>query len=341
MTMTRKKKYILITFIACILTAGISVFLYQAIHSARNDIATIIDKTLEDALHAEYYQQLMSDVYIHPKKENPKRKIIKYRTITAEGDTTYHFKDSIPADSISYLIHQHHRAIYSPMNVNEANAIFAQKLANIQLINPNKEKTGIIYRHKGKTLYSGNDSLSYQQAAYCMPVRFIDYPPSVEIQAWVDYGFAALCQYLPSSAWLITLLYIACMSAMGLWCNELIKKERREKAAQQVGKGIHLDEKSQICSIDGKPYRLAPLDFRLMKMFLEANEHFLTREDIKTAFWANISEKSAENNVNTHISKLRKMLQDHQAYELVYYDKAGYRLTTPAIQATASQCIAV
>lgn len=341
MTLTRKKKYILITFIACCLTIGISVFLYQAIRSARNDIATVIDKTLEDALYADYYRQLASDVYIHLKKDNPKRKIIQYREITAELDTIYRFKDSIQVDTADYLINQHHRADSNLINTHEINILFAQKLANIQLVKPNKEKTGIIYRHKGKTLYSGNDSLSYQQAAYCTPVRFIDYPPSVEIQAWVDYGFAALCQYLPSSAWLITLLYIACMSAMGLWCNKLIKKERREKAAQQVGKGIHLDEKLQICLIDGKPHKLAPLDLKLMRMFLEANEHFLTREDIKAAFWADISEKSAENNVNTHISNLRRMLQDHQTYELVYYDKSGYRLTIRAIQATASQSIAI
>lgn len=325
MTRRNKKKYILIISLACILTAVVGISFWKAIHSARNKIANAINTTLEEALHTDYYQQLTSDVYINTKKDDPKRKITKYHIITAEGDTTYHFKDSVQADSINYLIHQHYRANYSPINVNEINTIFTQKLAAIQLIKPNKEKAGIIYKHKGKTLYSGNDSLSYRQAAYCTPARFIDYPPSVEIQGWVDYRFTTFWQHISSLVWLVTIPYIVCMWALGLWYRKLIKDERKEKAMRQAVKDIRMDEKRLTCFIEGKSYKLAPLDFRLMKMFLEADGHFLTREDIKKEFWADISDKSADNNVNTHISNLRKMLQDHP-YALEAYNKAGYRL---------------
>ena len=89
------------------------------------------------------------------------------------------------------MINQHDLAVIDPMDINKVNNILSERLSVLHIEGAN----GIVYTYKGETKYSANDSVSPAKARYCMPAHYIDYPPSIQVQAWTDYGTATLWHY--------------------------------------------------------------------------------------------------------------------------------------------------
>ena len=68
---------------------------------------------------------------------------------------------------------------------------------------------------------------------------------------------------------------------------------------------------------------IAPADFNLLKLFIKAPKHLLTKEDIKNAFWP--TDSNLENKIYNHISTLKSSLKDFPKYQIVT-EKGGYQL---------------
>lgn len=218
---------------------------------------------------------------------------------------------------------QHFRADENPINLDKVNAFFKKKLIDVRILT-NQEETGIIYCHKGKTLYSGNDSIACQQATYHTPAQYVDYPHSILIQAWTAHGWYAIKNYMPWWVKLITDVGITIIVLIGLrHATRLITQIKKKKNHL-----IRIDWKQNICYIEKEAYKLANLDLRLIDLLYQAKGHSLTREKIMLTLWNTIND-STNTNLNTHISNLRKILKLHEGYDLITHKGKGYTLVMP------------
>lgn len=325
-TMKYKATYILLTIliITLLITAG-SLF-YHERNSARQTIAQAIGLSLTESLHTECNQRLLSlGGYIEP-DPNPDRKIKTYWIKTAKKDTTYVFEDSIDVLTADFLINQHELAENHPMDINKVNSLLSEKLSILNI----KGKTGIIYTRKGKNVYSNKDSVSAAKAAYLTPAQYIDYPPSIRIQAWTDYDESTLWNHMDAKNTGAAICCLFCSILLGWGCRIVRRKEKiAQRLASATPKRIETDENLRICIIEGTAYKMSRQNLQLLTMFIEDDNHYLTREAIKLQFWKYIPEDSANKNINTHINMLRNVLHRHEGYKLITHKGQGYTLVMP------------
>ena len=85
-------------------------------------------------------------------------------------------------------------------------AVFNEKMKK----NGITDSMGIIYRYKGQTQYSNNDSLS-PRTAYCTTIQFLDARETVSVQAWVNYNIWTIIKYIP----LLIIFYVVCVLGLG------------------------------------------------------------------------------------------------------------------------------
>lgn len=319
-----KKKCKLILALAIICIAATGGCIYINLRTANQKIAQEADHALLSALYTDFYQRLLAGgIHTNQTKNVPKKRIKTYRTMTEKGDTTYVFENSIDIDTAKFIIKQHHMAYYKPLHPDKVNKLFQDELAK----NDIEGESGIVYIHNGKAVYSNNDSISPSKATYCTPLQYIDYPPSIQIQAWVDYGMSSVWKHLDTSLLsLLTALCLICIAALGRW---LYKLHKEYKIKSKLNYRIRCDEIKQTCTIEGTVHPIVPQDLKLMQMFIYAEKHYLSRETIKQAFWANSSDESADSNLNTHIRRLRQILKRHEGYDLVTHKGKGYTLVIP------------
>ena len=90
----------------------------------------------------------------------------------------------------------------------------------------------------------------------------------------------------------------------------------------QLGK-MTLKLESKKLYIGDRLCHIAPADFNLLKLFIKAPKHLLTKEDIKNAFWP--TDSNPENKIYNHISTLKSSLKDFPKYQIVT-EKGGYQL---------------
>lgn len=311
-------RYILIAVSALTLTviAGSS-FLYGK-KAAGRAIADTIAYALAEALQEELDLRLASMGGYATPEPKPDRKVKTYRSITEEKDTTYVFEDSIDLKTADFLINQHELAVMHPMDINKASIILSEKLTALHVTGAN----GIAYTYNGKTTYSANDSVSPAKATYCMPAKYIDYPPSILVQAWTDYGMATLWHYTETGY-----IWIAAVCLLGIvllgWKYGALRK-------QASALKIKINEGQQTCIIEGVTHRTKRQNLQILTMFLEAENYFLTRETIKQRFWKNnANPESADKNLNTHINEIRQILRQHEKYDLITHKGKGYTLIMP------------
>ena len=81
---------------------------------------------------------------------------------------------------------------------------------------------------------------------------------------------------------------------------------------------------SQKLYINDQPCPIAPADFNLLLLFINAPEHFLTKEDIKNVFWP--QEDKPDNKIHNHISTLKSSIKNFPEYQIITEPKKGYRL---------------
>ena len=79
--------------------------------------------------------------------------------------------------------------------------------------------------------------------------------------------------------------------------------------------------------IDNVECSITNMDFDLLKMFLKAPDHYLSREDIKKALWP--KEDLVDDKINTHITSLRNKIKNLEGYSIKTIRGKGYCLVFP------------
>lgn len=307
-------------------------FLTASFRDEPENIRPQIDQALQEAIAEDYHKRLFKQGMYRPKPLE--RKVKGIRIISENGPEDIWFADSLDEQTAHQLVDQYMFARLNPLVPDEFNALFKKELEKIGI----DGRTGIVYRHNGVPQYSGNDSAAVRSALYTQ-TKMLDAKNTVSVQGWVDYDWGMWLEHadkknlwLSLGCYVILLAFVLLLKKMK---GKTKKTEYIENTVRQeddpdgynLGR-MRLDLKRKSLYIDGAECPITNMDFDLLRMFVEAPEYYLSREDIKQAFWA--KEEEVENKINSHITSLRSKIKDLEGYSIERMRGKGYRLAFPA-----------
>ena len=317
------KQSILLSIFAT--TCCFGAFLVINFQQGKYNIQSKMTQAIQESITKDYYKRLFQDNVYAPKSLGRKLKGIKI-TI-GENIEPIFFKDSIDEQIAYQLVDQYLLAQFAPIVPNDFNAIFKEELKQKGITG----KTGIIYRHNGIPQYSNNDSIT-PRSALRTHIKMLDIKNTVSVQGWVDYSWNTLLKHTDTkNTWIIIVCYIASLIVI------LFKKKRRKNIEKpiikvdnsnycEVGK-IKLDQQKRLLYIDGVKCPITNMDFDLLQMLLKAPDYYLSREDIKQAFWP--KEDWVDDKINSHITSLRNKIKNLEGYTIKTIRGKGYCLDLP------------
>ena len=294
---------------------------YFAFKDEKANILATMKQNLHEAVNIDY-QERFNKILIHyrPLGRKVKRVQIEY------GDSIeiIYFEDSTHESLATQLANQYVMTRIIPVNPDNFNKIFQEEWEKNGV---SAAKTGIIYRHNKKKVFSDNDSISFQKALVT-PVQAIDAKRTAGVQAWAMIHWTEIVKHTtPKVLWSIIAYFIVL-----IWVSLSFLKKPQEKETPantdyipceeipanpdyiQFGK-MTLKLESKKLYIGDRLCHIAPADFNLLKLFIKAPKHLLTKEDIKNAFWP--TDSNPENKIYNHISTLKSSLKDFPKYQIV------------------------
>lgn len=321
----KKKDKLSILLVLFAITCCFSVFLTISFQQGKYNIQLKITQAIQESITLDYYKRSCQDNAYIPKLLG--RKIKGIKITVGENSENILFKDSIDEQTAYQLVNQYMFAQSTPIIPNKFNVIFKEKLKDKGITG----KTGIIYRHNGIPQYSDNDSIS-THSALRTHIKMLDIKNTVSVQGWVDYSWYTLLKHTDTkNLWIILLCYTTSLTVA------LFKKKRTKNIEKpiikvdninycEVGK-IRLDLKKRLLYINGTDCPITNMDFDLLQMFLKAPDYYLSREDIKQAFWP--KEDLIDNKINSHITSLRNKIKNLEGYTIKTIRGKGYCLDLP------------
>lgn len=291
---------------------------YVAFKDENANILITMKDSLREATNIDY-QERLNKILIHYRPLG--RKVKGVQIEYGDGMESIYFEDSIHEALATQLGNQYVMTKIIPVDPNYLNKIFQKEWEKNGI---SAIKAGIIYYHNPKKAFSDNDSISFQ-SALTTPVQVIDAKKTAGVQAWAIIHWTEIVRHTASKVlWSIIAYFIVL-----LWVSLLFLKKPQEKEIPvnrdciQFGK-MTLKLESQKLYINDQPCPIVPTDFNLLVLFLNAPEHFLTKEDIKNAFWP--KEDKPDNKIYSHISTLKSSLKDFPEYQITTEAQKGYRL---------------
>lgn len=305
------------------ITLGWIVFIllcYYAFKEEKANMQVTMGNYLHKAIDLDY-QERLSKILVSYRPLGRKIKNIQIKC--EDRIETISFEDSTHEYSALQLANQYIMAQVIPVNPDSLNKTFHKEWEKhgITVL-----KTGIVYSHNQKKRFSENDSVSFR-SALVTPVQMIDSKKTAGVQAWVVIHPAEIIKHIPFKAlWSI----IAYFLALSWYSLSLLRKPRDKDIPAnpdciQWGK-MTLKLESQKLYINGQPCPITPADFNLLLLFVNAPEHFLTKEDIKNKFWP--KDDNPDNKIYSHISTLKSSLKIFPEYQILTLQK-GYHLVLP------------
>lgn len=291
---------------------------YVAFKDEKANILATMKDNLREAINIDY-QERLNKILISYRPLG--RKVKKVQIKCEDSIEIISFEDSTYEALAVQLANQYVMTKIIPVNPDNFNKIFQKEWEKNGF---STTKTGIIYYHNKKKVFSDNDSISFQ-LALVTHVQTIDAKRSASVQAWAMIHWTEIVKHTtPKVSWSIIAYFIVLV-----WVSLSFLKKPQEKEIPvnrdciQFGK-MTLKLESQKLYINGQPCLIAPIDFNLLVLFLNAPEHFLTKEDIKNAFWP--KEDKPDNKIYSHISTLKSSLKDFPEYQITTEAQKGYRL---------------
>ena len=302
---------------------------YFAFKDEKTNILAIMKQNLHEAVNVDY-QERFNKILVHYRPLGRKLKGVQIEY----GDSIeiIYFEDSTHESPATQLANQYVMTRIIPVNPDNFNKIFQEEWEKNGV---SAAKTGIIYRHNKKKVFSDNDSISFQKALVT-PVQAIDAKRTAAVQAWAMIHWTEIVKHTtPKVLWSIIAYFIVL-----IWVSLSFLKKPQEKETPantdyipceeipanpdyiQLGK-MTLKLESKKLYIGDRLCHIAPADFNLLKLFIKAPKHLLTKEDIKNAFWP--TDSNPENKIYNHISTLKSSLKDFPKYQIVT-EKGGYQL---------------
>lgn len=328
-----KKRTILLLIMTITACCG---FLTKAILTqGKQDMQAKTMQAMKEAIDLDYHRRLSKEnIYV---TKNTKKEIKGYQIQVGEKFERITFKDSLDAQIAFQRINQYMLATSHPLSPDTLNHLFIGKLSTMGIAT----QTGIIYRHGAITRYSGNDSI-LPRSAFKTPIEILytdnEKDNEISVQGWADYDWSTWVRHADTkNLWIILACYTA---SMGVLLFKLKKKKEAEEPATETNEEqetdctstceagkIRLDLKDRQLFLDGVEHHATNMNIDLLKMFLKAPDHYLSREEIRLAFWP--KEEEVDDRINTQITSLRQRIKPLPGYEIKVVKGKGYRLVIP------------
>lgn len=322
-----KKKNKLSTLSLSVAMACLPVaFIANSFQQEKDAILSAMALTLEETINKDFQQRIHHDYVYSSTSLQRKIKGIKVRI---EGKTmNVVFKDSIDELMGNQQVDQYLIAKFNPVVPNKCNTLFKEGLEQKGIT----VKTGIIYRQNGIPKYSKNDSIS-PRSALRTHIKMLDIKNTTSVQGWAEYNWGIWFKQTGApKVWIALACYIIAAGIVLLKTrtkkieNPVTTGSDADKNYRKAGK-IKLDVERRILYLDGIEFPITRMDFDLLLMFVEKPDHFLTREEIRKAFWP--KDESADDKINTHITLLRNKIKELEGYTIKTIRSQGYRLSIP------------
>ena len=311
---------------------------YSSLESGEKAILRLMDAALEETITIDYHRR--ADLETRTMNEPLNRKVKSIKIIGENENKTIELQDSIEKyqaiqSTLQLLLAEEH-----PINPNEFNTIFKEKL-NTKGITSH---TGVIYRHREKSRFSNNDSITFHKAILTKPV-ILDLNNTISIQVWADCDWFTLLRYTNKGE---TFLFVFILLAISSITTILLYKRKKESVfptaaintpqepvEQSVifpNLNIRIDEEKQKIYIDNKECPTTKMGFKLLSLLIREQDHFATRERIMQELWPQEIKgdySSLNNRIDGHINILRKALKDFPGYQIITEPGKGYQLSYP------------
>src|SRR5574344_198698 len=292
--------------------------LYFTYKDAKHNITNTIKNGMYDAIDIDYHKRLNKVLVL----QTPTGRKLKGMHIeTEDGTETIFFNDSTDESTAIKLCNQYVLSKIIPPNPDDINELLKDEL---EKKNIGYEKAGVIYFNKGKRIFSNNDSTNLK-SSIITPVEYIDARKTIAIQAWTNVKwYQVIVMTSQKTLWSVGAYFIVLVFVS---LSFIIKPKKSESPFNsehiEFGRMI-LDTENYKLYIDNKLCQIAPTDFKLLALFVNAPNHFLTKECIKKEFWA--SDINSDNKIHSHISTLKSSLKDYPQIRIITKINKGYQL---------------
>lgn len=303
------------------ITVGWIVFILLCYTTFKDEKANVLKKmkdSLQETTNIDY-QERLNKILISYRPLGRKIKGIQIKC--ADSIETIYFEDSTHESLAIQLANQYVMAQTNSVKPDHFNKIFRKEWEKNGIF---AAKTGIIYCHNKKKVFSDNDSISFQ-SALVTPVQMIDARQTASVQAWAMIHWTEIVKHtVPKVLWSIIAYFIVLLWVSLSFLKKPLKKDIPEShLPKQFGK-MTLKLESKKLYINDQPCPIAPTDFKLLALFINAPEHFLTKEDIKNVLWP--KEDKPDNKIHCHISTLKSSIKNFPKYQIITEPGKGYRL---------------
>lgn len=340
-------KQLRLKYIFCLVTMGILLFLI--IKDAQKKIADRVDWALRECIVDDYHQRL--EKVAHSVAEPTPGKVKTVDIYTKEGPVTYTFADSMEAGVAARLGTQSVLARINPLVPDSFNVLLRKKL---QLFDISGE-SGVVYSFLQHHQYSNQDSVTAKSATYRSELVVLDVLEEASVQVWVNYEGKTLVSYCLGRGWLAVAFLILCF--IGWQWNRFRRKKLVESRVQaeaigqklvagytpvevktvsesslsvqaDVPDGLYISPMRELY-VNRELVTISFMPLRILERLIENREKgkLTSREEIRLLCWPDEQGKMVYRRTNTHISELRKLLENSE-YEIVAVWKEGFKLQT-------------
>lgn len=280
---------------------------------AKKNMVASMEVALEDAILKDYQERHNAELKFSSGRLG--RKVKEIKVVTEEGEERFEFKDSIDETVAGRWAAQYLLAQIRPIHPDTLNGILQEELIKYDI----QGETGIIYTYKGKSQYSGKDSVAtYQSSMHLGIPRMVDIKKMVQVQAWIDMTPWNIVKNMHDGAFWGLLAFFGVM-----FLGSFTSWEAKDPNKVKFGKML-LNKEAKKVIIGGKECPLRKQEFQLLLMFVEKPNHSLSRGEIKSAFWG--EGLGVNNRVSNLLCTLRTSLKDFPECQITINEGKGYTL---------------
>ena len=248
------------------------------------------------------------------------RKIKGAHITNKHGTETVEFKDSVEEEKARRLIVQYVLANVHPIQPDSFKRLLHEELYKYGI----DTETGIIYSYEGNKQYSGNDSISPQQASmFVTPLYTLDIKQVVGIQMWMKITWGMVLQNIDLNVALSLIAYFITL----IWFTfSIFKDEEEDENKIRIG-NLLINKEAEKAYIGDTDLKLPKRLYRLLLLFVLKKGHTLTRKDIWDEYYG--SQDNKTNNILNMISSLRGYLGNYPEYQLITNKDGSWTLFFP------------
>ena len=308
------KKVVLMRKLILIVLWSVLIFGFCNLYlNAKRNLVASVPIALEDAVQKDFLQR--NDVELKFSNGRLGRKLKGAVIVTETGDENIEFKDSIDEEVAERLIGQYMLAKIHPIHPDTLNHLLQEDLKKYI----KGSKTGVIYTYQGVSQYSANDSLSvHRPFVHLAKPRLLDIKKTVCVQPWISTAPWYVVKNMHDGAFwsLLAFSFVLLWVSLSSWEEDDPNKVKFRK--------MILNKEAKKVTIHGKECKLRNQEFLLLLLFVEKQNHTLSRNEIRSAFWKD--EQGTDNRVSNLLSTLRNALKDFPECQVVANEEDGYEL---------------